>query len=110
MWPFFIFLTLVLVSTWIQSLSQSSGRQEQKKVVKTTVYPTDHPKTETDYSYDRESSPKTSPSISKPSDDIRMSSNNNKITEKPHPMVTKDSVLNGIIMAELLSPPKCKRR
>lgn len=108
--PFFIFIVVVLISTFMRGLERAETRKRTVKprVVGPTAKPNGKAKrsnVEPDRVLPTVKVEDRKPSSAKAASVQR---------EKPHltssEKMTKKSVLNGMIMAEILSPPKCKRR
>lgn len=107
--PFFVFIVFVLISTFIRGLERAETR---KRTIKPTVEPKVKPKVEP-----KESNVKVDRVLPTVKADKNIPSYTRETgiqRKKPYSQsnkkITKSSVLNGIIMAEILSPPKCKRR
>lgn len=101
MTPFFIFIGIVLISTFLRGLERS---KKQKKIVRPTVKPQE-PTVRIPERASLKKSDRKMP-ISKGTSVVNQKASHSKTGVK----ITRESVLNGIIMAEVLSPPKCKRR
>lgn len=99
------FIAFIVIAWFAQRIEQERGKT---KVVKPEVRPTVEPH-ESSLKPERQSS-----ALAMQKGRLSSMESTSTMRKKSHSnsgiQVTKDSVLNGIIMAEILSPPKCKRR